>query len=251
MTPGVIVLRGDARALPLADACVDSVCTDEPYGMSDGTKLKKLRNDDGTYDLKTFDAGSWDRGRVRDWMGEAYRVTKPGGSMLCFTDRRLITEAIADAEAAGWRFRDTFYWAKSNPAPSFRHSFRSSVEAGFYATKEGGKRWWPDDQRTNVFSCPTTRTSGLQIHPTQKHIAVMRWLVQAACPPGGLILDCFAGSGSTAVAALAEGRRCVLVELDAGYCQSARARLLGGTVMDDRSVKLIQPRLPFEDGDAA
>jgi len=238
------VIRGDARALPLKDESVDAVATDEPYGMSDGSKLKKLRQPDGSYNLETFDAGSWDRGRVRDWMPEAFRVTKPGGSLLCFTDRRLITEAIADAEAAGWRFRDTFYWMKTNPAPSFRHSFRSSIEAGFYATKTGGKRWWPDDQRMNVFQCPTTRTAGLQIHPTQKHIAVMRWLVVAACPPDGWLLDCYAGSGTTAIAALAEGRRCILVEREENYCIAARNRLLGGTVNADRTCTVDQPRLP-------
>ena len=241
-----LVIQGDAKALPLASGSVNAIVTDEPYGMSDGSKLKKLRNADGSYDLKTFDAGAWDRGRVKDWMSEAYRVTIPGGSLLCFTDRRLISEAVDDAEAAGWRFRDTFYWQKSNPAPSFRHSFRSSIEAGFYATKQGGKRWWPDDQRMNVFSCPTTRTAGLQIHPTQKHLLVMRWLVQAACPPGGLILDCFGGSGTTAGAAIAEGRRCILVERDPEYCRASSLRLQGGTVMDDRSVKMIQPRINFD-----
>jgi DNA modification methylase len=46
-----------------------------------------------------------------------------------------------------------------------------------------------------------------------------------ATEAGGLVLDPFLGSGTTALAALAEGRRCVGVERDAGYCAIARRRL--------------------------
>ena len=45
----------------------------------------------------------------------------------------------------------------------------------------------------------------------------MRWLVRLVTPRGGLVLDPFAGSGSTGVAALAEGMRCILIEREAEY----------------------------------
>jgi DNA modification methylase len=62
-------------------------------------------------------------------------------------------------------------------------------------------------------------------HPTVKPVELMRWLLRLACPPGGVVLDPFAGSGSTGVAALAEGRRFLGVEQDAGYVRVACARL--------------------------
>ena len=62
-------------------------------------------------------------------------------------------------------------------------------------------------------------------HPTQKPLDLMRWLVRMACPPGGVLLDPFAGSGTTLVAARLEGRRCVGVELDARYREIAAKRL--------------------------
>ena len=62
-------------------------------------------------------------------------------------------------------------------------------------------------------------------HPTVKPVALMRWLVRLASPPGGLVLDPFAGSGSTGVACLAEGRRFLGIERDPGYMRIARARL--------------------------
>ena len=56
-------------------------------------------------------------------------------------------------------------------------------------------------------------------HPTVKPVDLMRWLVRLVTPPGGLVLDPFAGSGTTGQAALAEGRRCVLIEKEAEYVE--------------------------------
>lgn len=62
-------------------------------------------------------------------------------------------------------------------------------------------------------------------HPTVKHIALMRWLVRLVTPPGGLVLDPFAGSGTTGVAALYEGFDFVGIEREADYVAIAEARL--------------------------
>jgi len=62
-------------------------------------------------------------------------------------------------------------------------------------------------------------------HPTVKPLALMRYLVRLVTPPGGLVLDPFAGSGTTGLAAQAEGMRAVLMEMDAGHAGIARARI--------------------------
>ncbi|HZV84124.1 MAG TPA: site-specific DNA-methyltransferase, partial [Brevundimonas sp.] len=54
-------------------------------------------------------------------------------------------------------------------------------------------------------------------HPTVKPIALMRWLCRLVTPPGGVVLDPFAGSGTTGVAALREGFGCVLIERNLAY----------------------------------
>jgi len=61
-------------------------------------------------------------------------------------------------------------------------------------------------------------------HPTVKSIALMRWLVRLVSQRGQVILDTFAGSGTTGVAALAEGRRVILVEREPRYAEIARQR---------------------------
>ncbi len=63
------------------------------------------------------------------------------------------------------------------------------------------------------------------IHPTVKPLALMRWLTRLAVPEGGLVLDPFAGSGSSGIAAVLEGRRFLGIERDERYIDIACARL--------------------------
>jgi site-specific DNA-methyltransferase (adenine-specific) len=62
-------------------------------------------------------------------------------------------------------------------------------------------------------------------HPTVKPLELMRWLVALLCPPGGLVLDPFCGSGTTGAAAVIEGRRFVGIEFEPAYAEIAAARI--------------------------
>ncbi|MFK7960374.1 MAG: site-specific DNA-methyltransferase [Phycisphaerales bacterium] len=63
--------------------------------------------------------------------------------------------------------------------------------------------------------------------PTQKPLALLEMLVGAACPPGGLVIDPFCGSGTTIVAAATLGRRAIGIDRDAGAVELASARVAG------------------------
>lgn len=70
------------------------------------------------------------------------------------------------------------------------------------------------------------RTGGARnTHPTVKPLSLMRWLCRLVTPPGGVVLDPFAGSGTTGLAALREGFRFVGMEQEAAYVTIARERL--------------------------
>ena len=62
-------------------------------------------------------------------------------------------------------------------------------------------------------------------HPTVKPVDLMAWLVRLVTPPGGLVLDPFAGSGTTAEACIIEGFRCVLIEQDPKSAELIKTRL--------------------------
>jgi site-specific DNA-methyltransferase (adenine-specific) len=67
-------------------------------------------------------------------------------------------------------------------------------------------------------------------HPTVKPVALMRYLIRLITPPGGIVLDMFAGSGSTLVAAIREGMGFVGIEISPEYCKIAERRV--GAVME-------------------
>jgi site-specific DNA-methyltransferase (adenine-specific) len=62
-------------------------------------------------------------------------------------------------------------------------------------------------------------------HPTVKPLALMRWLTRLVCPLGGVVLDPFAGSGSTGIATILEGRQFVGIEREPAYLAISSARL--------------------------
>lgn len=81
-----------------------------------------------------------------------------------------------------------------------------------------------DAEGNRSIGCPTTPTR-LNTHPTVKPIALMRWLVRLVTPPGGLVLDPFAGSGTTLIAAVREGVRALGVEREPQYLEIIGRRL--------------------------
>ena len=58
-----------------------------------------------------------------------------------------------------------------------------------------------------------------------KPLALMRWLVRLVCPPEGIVLDPFMGSGTTGAAAALEGRRFCGIEMEPAYLEIAAARI--------------------------
>lgn len=109
-----------------------------------------------------------------------------------------------------------FYCAKASKAD------RDEGLEGFDLRVAGGMSGRADGSMGSV-------TLGRNTHPTVKPTALMRWLVRLVTPPGGLVLDPFAGSGSTGKACKLEGFRFIGCELDPEYAAIARARIEGAS----------------------
>lgn len=87
-----------------------------------------------------------------------------------------------------------------------------------YSTEDGGPRLMRSVQYERS-------AHGSAIHPTQKPLGICRTLIQYSCPPGGLVVDPYAGSATTLVAARMCNRRAIGVELLAPYVDRAVRRL--------------------------
>jgi site-specific DNA-methyltransferase (adenine-specific) len=68
-------------------------------------------------------------------------------------------------------------------------------------------------------------------HPTVKPVDLMRWLVRLITPPDGIVLDPFMGSGTTLIAARAEGHKSIGVDLEEAHCEIARGRMSQGVLL--------------------
>ncbi|MGO4277423.1 site-specific DNA-methyltransferase (adenine-specific) [Cupriavidus sp. OV038] len=89
-------------------------------------------------------------------------------------------------------------------------------------------------------------------HPTQKPLEIVERMVLASCPPGGLVLDPFTGSGTTAVACVRHGRRFVGYEMNPEYAQLVRQRVEAAIPLVTPAVPdPVQPAVPAANDDAA
>ena len=86
-----------------------------------------------------------------------------------------------------------------------------------YGDQGGASRFFPVFRYEAKATTASRPAAGEVRHPTVKPVDLMRWLIRLVTPPGGLVLDPFAGSGTTGEAARIEGVRCVLIEREADY----------------------------------
>jgi site-specific DNA-methyltransferase (adenine-specific) len=89
----------------------------------------------------------------------------------------------------------------------------------------GASRFFPTFYYTAKASSAERPDADGTRHPTVKPLDLMRWLVRLVTPPGGVVLEPFAGSGTTAEACVIEGFRCIAVEREADYLPLIVARL--------------------------
>ena len=117
-------------------------------------------------------------------------------------------------------------WHKTNPSPMNGDKLWLSA-AEFCAFARKPKAYFSLSCQPNVWKHKTD--SDVDWHPTPKPLPLMEHLVRASCP-GGLVLDPFAGSGTSLLAAKNEGRRAIGIELDESYCARIVPRLAQDTL---------------------
>lgn len=209
---------------------LDAVITDPPYcsgGVNESTKQQAkgqgLR-------AETIRGGGWfindnmtTAGLVwliRQMAIEARRVIKLGGSMLIFTDWRMVSHLAPAIESAGLRYQNMIVWNKGSMG--LGTGFRMQHEIILHFVKGTGKFY--DMSVGNVIT--TSRVSKLdREHQTQKPIELLQELCRVVSPIGGIIFDPFCGSGTTLIAAQTLERHFVGCDISAEYVEVARKRL--------------------------
>lgn len=244
MTPyyeadGVVLYQGDnAEVLPRLGLVADVCVTDPPYGE---TSL------------------AWDRWPA-GWPDLVAAALPAATSLWCFGSMRMFTDQWRDFDR--WSFAQDIVWEKHNGSSFVADRFKRVHEHAlhFYRGKwgelhrepqrePGGRNFGVARRSANrtkhtgqvaaqevtddglrllrsVLKVDTTRTASK--HPTEKPLGILEPLIRFSCPPGGTVLDPFAGSGSTLEAARATGRRAVGIEANEAYCEVIASRLAQG-----------------------
>jgi site-specific DNA-methyltransferase (adenine-specific) len=204
------IMNGDCAEVlkDVADSSIDFVLTDPPYGVRYRDRHgRSIANDD------CLDP-------VLAAFPHLYRVLKPDSLCVCFYGWNRIDEFFAAWTAAGFRPVGHIVWHKSY-ASSAR--FLEARHEQAYLLAKGRPRPPP----APVPDVQPWEYSGNRAHPTEKAVDILTPLIRSFSPPGGLVLDPFSGSGSTAVAAALCGRRYLGIELEERYCRIAARRLEG------------------------
>jgi DNA modification methylase len=202
------IVQGDCveRMREMQSQSVDFVLTDPPY-------VRRYR--DGIGRTIPNDNFTW----LKPAFAELFRVLKQDSFCVCFYGWAHIEKfATAFCEAG---FRVVGHMAFPKRYTSGTRFLRYQHEAAYLLAK--GEPREPRHAIGDVIEW--TDYTGNRLHPSQKPVSMLLPLIDTFCAPNGLVLDPFAGSGSTLVAARMLARRYLGIELDAGYHAAASRRL--------------------------
>ena len=227
------VYVGDCLALmrDLPDGSVPMIWTDPPYGHAnhDGDFNARLNEHRGIDGQPIANDTPDEMRRVVDGMlVEAARVLDPNDCCCCCCcggggGPRPTFAWVADRmDRGGLSFFHSVIWDKINPGLGWR--FRRQHEMVMVAHRSGSRLRWNEAEAPvpNVVRASAVRERN---HPNEKPTDLVRRFISVHTKPGDLVLDPFAGSGSTGVAAIQLGREFLGFELDQKWADVANERL--------------------------
>lgn len=241
----VTLYLGDCREIvPALGLTADLLVCDPPYGE---TSLAWDRWPDGWVQTATLAAKSM-------WCFGSMRMFGEHWAEFTAAKWRMSQDVVWEKNAGTGLFADRFRRVHENAL----HWYRDAPWSAIYTDpqRSQGRGGWSDRVRnagevvtgnvargqhighlmkkqpwvetetrllTSILRAKNLR--GIAIHPTEKPIPLLRPLIEYACPPGGLIFDPFAGSGSSLDAARQTGRRAIGIEISEQYAEKAARRL--------------------------
>jgi len=250
------LIQGDALTVlkTLPDHSVSHCITDPPYNISGSDFRREIgwyKSNPTWGEQKKFSKieEQWDtfsRSEYLDftmaWLAEVARVVKPNGNILVFGTYHNIYKVGFALEELGRKIVNSIIWYKRNAFPNItQRMFCESTEQIVWAVNNSpklAKNWVFNyqvlkgmtangKQMRNMWDIPMTPTAERKEgkHPSQKPLAVMDRLILGCTREDDVILDPFAGSGSTGVSAKRHQRGYLLIEREAEYCDLINRRL--------------------------
>src|SRR6516164_6538491 len=252
-------------------ASVDLVFADPPYNLQLQGDLK--RPDDSRVDAvddawdKFASFGAYDD-FTRAWLLACRRVMKPNATLWVIGSYHNIFRVGTVLQDLGFWVLNDVIWRKTNPMPNFRgRRFTNAHETLIWAAREPDAKGYTfnyealkagneDIQVRSDWTLPLCtgeerlKQDGKKLHPTQKPEALIARAILAASRPDDLVLDPFAGTGTTGAVAKRLRRRFVGIEREATYARAAEERIGAVEPLPNDTLKPFMtareaPRVPF------
>lgn len=234
------LVHGDSfEVLPQFDFQFDMIFADPPYFLSNGGISVQSGK------IVCVDKGDWDKGMPADdinafnlkWISLCREKLKKNGTIWISGTYHNIFSVANALTALGFKILNVITWAKTNPPPNiscryFTYSTefiiwaRKSEKVAHYYNYALMKHINDDKQMTDVWRLPAIAPWEKHCgkHPTQKPLGVLSRIILASTEPGAWILDPFAGSSTTGIAANLLGRRFLGIEREEEFAAMSKAR---------------------------
>lgn len=199
------------------DECVDLVITDPPYNvLPQGKDMRNGERDDFTWDdIKDY------RKFSEDWFQEAYRLLSEDSLLFCFWSQKKLNLGIDmfnPDRLIFWRYDNLI----NNPKGEFAYDYEP-----IFVIKKGNPSLVEGKHSCDLeFTKPQSNFKGQDrlVHPAQKPIDLIRKLIEIV-EDVDVVLDSFAGSGTTIVAAKQLDKKYIGIEKKSEYCDIIKSRL--------------------------
>ncbi len=224
---GVTLYHGDCREVLKAVPTVDLLLTDPPYGVSWRSNDRNVRFENIAGDATTEMA--------IDGLRLSLRSLRPYRHVYAFGRFDLSSLSLQKQVELIWDKGSHGGGDISSPWGIEHEYIQFAVYVDSPANIRRGKGNLSARLRKgSVLNVP--RLSGVDIkrHPAEKPVALLREMIESSSCIGELVLDPFAGVGSTLVASVLEGRRAIGIEIEERYCEIAARRLQHGVLPLER-----------------
>lgn len=229
-----MIINGDCveELKKIKDNSVDLILTDPPYFISKESNFKKI-SDNTPQEMATkynisIDFGEWDKGEL-DWtllFCEYNRILKKGGTLIIFYDVWKSNELKEIASIYKLKQPRVCAWIKTNPVPiNSKINYLSNATEYFFTFVKGSKPTFHSEYDSGFYHYPICHGKERYQHPTQKPLSLITSLIEKHSNVGDMVLDSFAGTGTTGHACQILNRDFILIEKDENYFNIIKERL--------------------------
>lgn len=207
----------------IPDNSVDLVIIDPPYLINGGKRGGCFGREKRAYHSGIYDTGL-DVGLDIAIMPELMRVMRKTNIYIWCNKSQLrqYIDYFEEHKCA----TELLTWHKTNPVPTCNNKYLSDTEYLLYFREHGVPIFGSYDTKRKWYVTPTnTADKKLYHHPTIKPLDIIKNLITNSSLQGGVILDCFMGSGTTGVAAKQLDRSFIGIEIDKEYYEIAKKRI--------------------------